>query len=131
MGENKFNISDLERKISIYKEGEKTQVQPVWKRFNDLIQQMSDDQKAYVANHEVVVAEKQKMMQVFNEWIFEKHKNEFVLIPGFDGLAQGYVEAVASTAQEFGAKTSALRQENEDLKRELEALKSRLGGNTI
>lgn len=131
MGENKFSIADLEKRISIYKEGAKTEVQPVWKRFNDLIQQMSDDQKAYVGNHDLVIAERQKMMQTFNDWMFEKYKNEFVTIPSFDSLAQGYVEAVASTAQEFGAKTAALRQENDELRKELAALKSKLGGNTI
>lgn len=131
MGENKFNIADLERRISIYQEGTKAEVQPVWKRFNDLIQQMSDDQKAYVGNHDLVIAERQKMMQTFNDWMFEKYKNEFVMIPSFDSLAQGYVEAVASTAQEFGAKTAALRQENDELRRELDELKRRMGGNTI
>ena len=131
MGENKFSIADLEKRISIYKEGSKTEVQPVWKRFNDLIQQMSDDQKAYVGNHDLVIAERQKMMQTFNDWMFEKYKNEFVTIPSFDSLAQGYVEAVASTAQEFGAKTAALRQENDELRKELAALRSKLGGNTI
>ena len=131
MGEHKFNIADLERRISIYKEGTPTEIQPVWKRFNDLIQQMSDDQKAYVSNHELVIGERQKMMQTFNDWMFEKYKNEFVTIPSFDSLAQGYVEAVASTAHEFGAKSAALRQENEELRRELDALKRKMGGNTI
>ena len=131
MGEHKFNIEDIERRLAIVKENDKTQPQPVWKRFDDLIQQMSDDQKTYVANHETVIGERQKMMQTFNDWMFEKYKNEFVTIPSFDALAQGYVEAVASTAQEFGAKAAALRQENEELRREIEALKQKMGGNTI
>lgn len=131
MGENKFNIADLEHRINIYKEGAQTEIRPVWKRFNDLVQQMSDDQRSYVSNHDAVVGERLKMMQTFNDWMFEKYKNEFVSIPSFDSLAQGYVEAVASTAQEFGAKTAALRQENAQLRQELDELKRRIGGNTI
>lgn len=131
MDGSRFSIDGLEQKLAGYKNSQKAEVQPIWKRFNDLIQQMSDDQKSYVANHEFVVGEKHKMMQVFNEWIFEKYKNEFVTISGFDSIAQGYVEAVASTAQEFGQKSAALRQENEQLRRELDELKKRIGGNTI
>lgn len=124
MDEHKFNISNLEQRINALKakENQTQKEHPVWERFNDLLGKMSDDQKSYVAADKEVIERRQKMMGMFNEWLFEKNKNEFAAIPAFTDVAQEYVEAVASTAHEYGQKAANLQQENEELKRKLAEL---------
>lgn len=85
---------------------------------------MSDGQRAYVGTNEYVVKKRKDMMSVFNDWMFERFKNDFVAVPEFDKLAQEYVGAVASTAQEYAEKAAGLQQENERLKAEIEKLKA-------
>lgn len=124
MDEREFNISNLERKVNALKaqEGQTQELQPVWKRFDELLGQMSDDQKSFVAGDEEVINQRQKVMATFNDWMFEKYKNEFAAIPAFAGIAQEYVDAVASTAQKYGQKAANLQKKNEELKRQLAEL---------
>lgn len=134
MEERDFNIASLEQKLAALKNqetGAAQENQPVWKQFDDLVGRMSDDQKSFVDVNENVVNARQKLMRTFNDWLFEKHKNEFVAIPAFAGIAQEYVEAVASTAQEFGRKAAGLRQENEELKRQLADLQAKQAENLL
>lgn len=125
MEQQRFSIEQLERKIKELNSGaQKTPQSEVWRRFNDLIARMSDDQRAYVGTNENVIKKRKDMMNVFNDWMFERFKDDFVAVPEFDKLAQEYVGAVASTSQEYAQKAAGLQEENERLKAEIEKLKA-------
>lgn len=100
---------------------------PVWQRFDDLVNKMSNDQQAFVNSNEKALAKRQQMMTTFNDWLFERFKDEFVQIPMFAALADEYVNVVAETAQEFGRRAVGLEQENEDLRRQLAELRAAQG----
>lgn len=99
----------------------------VWQRFDDLVNKMSNDQQAFVNSNEKALAKRQQMMTTFNDWLFERFKDEFVQIPMFAALADEYVNVVAETAQEFGRRAVGLEQENEDLRRQLAELRAAQG----
>lgn len=99
----------------------------VWQRFDELVNKMSNDQQAFVNSNEKALAKRQQMMTTFNDWLFERFKDEFVQIPMFAALADEYVNVVAETAQEFGRRAVGLEQENEDLRRQLAELRAAQG----
>lgn len=99
----------------------------VWQRFDDLVNKMSNDQQAFVNSNEKALSKRQQMMTTFNDWLFERFKDEFVQIPMFAALADEYVNVVAETAQEFGRRAVGLEQENEDLRRQLAELRAAQG----
>ena len=100
---------------------------PVWQRFDDLVNKMSNDQQAFVNSSEKALAKRQELMQTFNDWMFERFKDEFVQIPMFAGLAEEYVNVVAETAQEFGQHAAGLEKENEELRWQLDELRAKQG----
>lgn len=100
---------------------------PVWQRFDDLVGKMSNDQQAFVNNNEKALAKRKELLSTFNDWLFERFKDEFVQIPVFAGLAEEYVNAVATAAQEFGQHAAGLEKENEELRRQLDELRAKQG----
>lgn len=132
MEDHNFNIRELEKRLEELNLGSQKETSEVWKRFDDLINKMSEDQKAYVGQNDKVINKRKEMIQTFNDWLFEKYKGEFVEIPAFAAIAQEYVEATASTAQDYGARANRLEQENEDLRRQLNALREKqIGGDML
>ena len=69
----------------------------VWQRFDELVNRMSNDQQAFVNGDEKALAKRQQLMTTFNDWLFERFKDEFVQIPAFAALAGEYVDVVAET----------------------------------
>lgn len=103
---------------------EKTQAS-VWQRFDEVVGRMSAEQLNYVNTSPSGIKAREELMDVFVNWLFEVHKNEFVAIPQFKQLAEGYVDAIASTAQEYLDKQREVLAENERLRAEIEELKKR------
>ena len=100
---------------------------PVWQRFDELVNRMSNDQQAFVNGDEKALAKRPQLMTTFNDWLFERFKDEFVQIPAFAALAGEYVDVVAETAQEFGRHAAGLEKENEELRRQLAELRAEQG----
>lgn len=125
MGINEICLEEARKELDELKNSQNIAINPIWKRFNDLTSRMSDDQQAFVNNSEKAVEKRQELMQTFNNWLFERFKNDFVKIPAFASLAEEYVNTIADVAQEFGQKTAGLAKENEELRRQIAELKAK------
>ena len=97
----------------------------VWQRFDEVVGRMSPEQLSYVNTSPKGIEAREKLMDVFVNWLFEVHKNEFVAIPQFKEIANGYVDTIVSTAQEYLDKQKDILLENERLRAEIEELKKR------
>lgn len=121
-------IEEFKQKLhQIESQGSAPMRAPVWQRFDELVNKMSNDQQAFVNGNEKALAKRQQMMATFNDWLFERFKDEFVQIPVFAALAEEYVDVVANTAQEFGRHAAGLEKENEELRRQLAELRAERG----
>lgn len=97
----------------------------VWQRFDEVVGRMSPEQINYVNTNPESVKARENLMDMFVNWLFEVHKNEFVAIPQFKELADGYVDTIVSTSQEYLNKQREVLLENERLRAEIEELKKR------
>ncbi|MGN0913039.1 MAG: hypothetical protein ACI4OE_07075 [Alphaproteobacteria bacterium] len=131
MGNFELTLEEAKQRLQQLENGAETQKQPIWQRFDDLVGKMSNDQRAFVDQNAVACAKRQEVMETFANWMFECYKNEFVKVPVFAKLVEGYVDAVAEAAQEFGKKTAGLAKENEELRRQLAELKAQREADTL
>lgn len=131
--EQQYNrITELERKINELRAGQKNPTQEkVWDKFDSIVNSLSETQKNYVANDKNVLEARRKMMTVFDDWLFERFKNDFVSVPQFNALAESYVGVVFNVAQESAEKAKSLEQENRELREELEKLRAQTGGDML
>ena len=124
-----LDLETARQKLQQTLKGETQVKAAVWQRFDDIVSRMSNDQQAFVNSNEKAVAKRQEMMEVFINWMFEVHKNEFA--QHFGKLANDYVDTVAETAQEFGKRAAGLAKENEELRRQLAELQAQKNGGTL
>lgn len=118
-------IKEYQRRIGSIEAAAGAQKQPpaVWQRLNELVGKMSSDQLAYVQANPKALRKKQELNALFIEWLFERHKDDFVAGDQFEKEAQAYVDSIAAAASEFSEHNKNLAEENEALKAEIERLK--------
>lgn len=107
------------------------QTASVWQRFNDALSRMSPEQLQYIDKDEESIRMKTDLKALFSEWLFEKYKNDFVMIPEFEQKAQEYVDRLSAAAQEFSARQAGMLKENEELRRRIAELEKSAGGVTL
>ena len=134
--EQQHKISELERKLEELRRnaesGQKiTSQAQVWDKFDAIRNSLSESQISYVANDKNVLEARRKMITVFDDWLFEKFKNDFVSVPQFNALAENYVAVVFTVAQESAEKAKSLEQENIELREELEKLRAQTKGDML
>lgn len=99
------------------------QIAPVWQRMTDHLLKMSPEQITYINNDATVLKKKQDLNATFIEWLFEKHKNEFVSYPVFEKLSQDYVDSVILSGEDYAKKQATIQQDNLALRKEVEELR--------
>lgn len=114
--------SDEQEKVS----NQQKRISEVWVKLNDVVSHLSPEQIAYVNSNKELINKKAELNGVFNEWLFEKYKNEFTQIPQFEAIAREYVNCVEKTSHEYIESAQTIMTENEQLRSELEALKKQL-----
>lgn len=104
----------------------KPQLSEVWIKLNDVVSHLSPEQVAYINSNKELVHKKTELNGVFNEWLFEKYKNEFTKIPQFEAIAREYVTSVEKASQEYIESAKNMMTENEQLRSELDELRRKL-----
>lgn len=104
----------------------KPQLSEVWIKLNDVVSHLSPEQIAYINSNKELVHKKTELNGVFNEWLFEKYKNEFTKIPQFEAIAREYVVSVEKASQEYIESAKNMMTENEQLRSELDELRRKL-----
>lgn len=101
-----------------------------WSRLKDSADTMNDAQKQYVLSQESVRRVYEEMMGSFNSYLFEKFKDDFAAVPTFQPTIERYVNAVLTSAQEYGKHITNLEEENRRLKQQLEGMRNVSGHTT-
>jgi hypothetical protein len=91
-----------------------------WDRLKDSAGSMDVAQVTYVMSQDSVKEAYRVMMESFNNFLFEKFKEDFSTIPAYQPCVETYVDTVIQTAQSYGKHTQELEEENKRLKQQLE-----------
>ena len=97
-----------------------------WQKLIDYCSKMSADQQNFVNNSKEVQDSRAKMMEAFNLYLFERHKDEFIQLDDFRELCDKYVDSVLSTSQEYSAQVARTADENASLKARIAELERKL-----
>lgn len=95
-----------------------------WNLLKDTAGSMDVAQVTFVMSQESVKESYKEMMKAFTSYLFERYKDEFATVPAYQPMVEKYVNAVISSAKNFGEHAQLLEQENQKLKKELEELKN-------
>lgn len=95
-----------------------------WNLLKDTTGSMDVAQITFVMSQESVKESYKEMMKAFTSYLFERYKDEFATVPAYQPMVEKYVNAVISSAKNFGEHAQLLEQENQKLKKELEELKN-------
>ena len=94
-----------------------------WNKYNNLINQMSSEQKNYVGKQKNVLSAKQNLLSEFIDYLFEQHKNNFVLASEHaKKLADEYITSIQKAADSYVTHSEELEKENADLKKQIQQL---------
>lgn len=123
-------VETYKSKLEDFKTATSAQPQTVWDRLNKVLSSLTPEQTAYMESSEDIMMKKQKLLEHFNAWLFEKYKTDFVSIPAFSKEAEDYVSSLEASVSEFAEHNKKILQdyhiklkENEELKAELKRLK--------
>lgn len=97
-----------------------------WQKLTDYCSKMSADQQSFVNNSKEVRDSRAKMMEAFNLYLFERHKDEFIQLDDFRGLCDKYVDSVIATSKEYSAQVARTADENVSLKARVAELERKL-----
>lgn len=94
-----------------------------WSNYENLVKDMSNEQKNYVSKQKSVVSAKQNLMTAFIDYLFEQNRNSFVVAsPAARNLADEYISAISKAANGYVTRSDELEKENADLKKQLQQL---------
>ena len=97
-----------------------------WQKLTDYCSKMSADQQSFVNNSKEVRDSRAEMMEAFNLYLFERHKDEFIQLDDFRELCDRYVDSVISTSKEYSAQVARTADENVSLKARIAELERKL-----
>lgn len=96
---------------------------PYWQKYDDAIKNMSSEQKIFVSKQENVLQAKQNLMSAFIDYLFEQHKNTFVIANNSaKELADKYIDAIKVAADSYVSRSEQLENENNELKKQIQQL---------
>lgn len=123
------NIDTLEQKLKTLEEKPLADKTGYWQRLSEHCSKMSADQLKYVNSNKEVSDTKNKMMEAFNLFLFEKYKEEFAQIETMKPLCDGYITAILKACDEYSDVLSRTLEECEELKKKLAKLEAKQNDN--
>lgn len=123
------NIELLEHKLKHLENKTSTSKSDYWQKLSDICSKLSADQLNYVTNNQNVANAKNKMMEAFSLYLFEKYKDDFVEIQTFQTVCDDYIDTIADTIKEYSNKVTSTFEENKILKNKISELERKLNNN--
>lgn len=95
-----------------------------WKRYDDTVSAMSQEQRAWVGKQVDVIDAKNAMFSVFFDYLFEMNKDAFVSVGDgkYKGVVDNYIDMLQKTANNYVSRAEALEKENEELRNKLKII---------
>lgn len=110
------NIEFLEKQLKSLEAKTSTNSTGYWSILSGKCEKMSADQLNFINSNTKVIECKAKMMEAFSLFLFEKYKEDFVLIEAFKPICDEYVNTILDVSEEYGDVMKRTLQENEQLK---------------
>lgn len=123
------NIELLEHKLKNLENKTSTNKSDYWQKLSDICSKLSADQLNYVTNNQNVTNAKNKMMEAFSLYLFEKYKDDFAEIQTFQTVCDDYVDTIEDTIKEYSNKVTSTFEENKILKNKISELERKLNNN--
>lgn len=123
------NIELLEHKLKHLENKTSTSKSDYWQKLSDICSKLSADQLNYVTNNQNVTNAKNKMMEAFSLYLFEKYKDDFAEIQTFQTVCDDYVDTIEDTIKEYSNKVTSTFEENKILKNKISELERKLNNN--
>lgn len=123
------NIELLEHKLKNLEDKTSTSKSGYWQKLSDICSKLSADQLNYVTNNQNVIMTKNKMMEAFSLYLFEKYKDDFAEIQTFQTICDDYIDTIEDTIKEYSNKVTSTFEENKILKNKISELERKLNNN--
>ena len=123
------NIELLEHKLKNLEDKTSTSKSGYWQKLSDICSKLSADQLNYVTNNQNVIMTKNKMMEAFSLYLFEKYKDDFAEIQTFQTVCDDYIDTIEDTIKEYSNKVTSTFEENKILKNKISELERKLNNN--
>lgn len=123
------NIELLEHKLKNLENKTSTSKSGYWQKLSDICSKLSADQLNYVTNNQNVIMTKNKMMEAFSLYLFEKYKDDFAEIQTFQTVCDDYIDTIEDTIKEYSNKVTSTFEENKILKNKISELERKLNNN--
>lgn len=96
---------------------------PLWQKYEKVINEMSSEQKNYVGKHEKVLQSKQIMISAFIDYLFEQNKNTFAASSdNAKQIINNYIADIEDASKGYISRAEQLEKENQELKEQLKFL---------
>lgn len=95
---------------------QKAEAPDCWQRLTDYCSKMSQDQQLFVNQKPEVVEVRNKLMEAFSLFLFEKFKIEFSKVADFQQLCNSYIDTVIQAGQDYSKQVVNVMDENKALK---------------
>ena len=95
-----------------------------WKKYDDILNCLSTEQKTWVSKQDSVVIAKEKMFSMFLDYLFDQKKDDFVSVKDgkYKGIVNDYFAAIQNAADKYVSHAELLEKENQDLKEQLKKI---------
>lgn len=116
---------EAESSLEKIKRGLEENVAPSpWDRLKTATGNMELGQIAWVMKQDKVVQAWTSLKSTFDNWLFERWKEDFGKVQAYRPLVDNYINAVIEAAQGYGVRASTLEAENAELRKQIEELKA-------
>lgn len=123
------NIELLEQKLKHFEEQSSINETGYWQNLSEMCSKLSSDQLNYINNNENVIDKKNKMMEAFNLFLFEKFKKDFAEIPNCQKLCDDYIDTIQDTIANYNEQIANTIEENKELKTKIAELERKIKNN--
>lgn len=100
----------------------RTQPNPFWIKYENLISNMSKEELNFIAKQEKVILAKSNLMNTFIDYLFEKEKNNFITTDEAKKITEIYLSEIKNASEQYINRTESLENENAELKKYIEEL---------
>lgn len=121
------NIEALEQRIK----QEEEHLSPAnntgyWQKLTAYCEKLSADQLNFINNDPEVLNFRERMMEAFNLYLFEKFKNEFAAIENVQPFCEDYMNSVYASSKKYTDEVVNAVKENKELKAKLKEMEKKL-----
>ena len=99
-----------------------------WMKLDRMCENLSSDQQRHLNASAEVINAKAKLVDSFNLFLFENLREQFAASEKYKIVCDNYIDSIQDVLTDYSSNMQKLREENENLRKLLEANNSPKGG---